>query len=392
MDCDLIIFGGTGDLAKRSLLPALFNMRQRGELGANSRVISASRRPLSDDDYRQSVAPANPDPAWTQFARQLFHRAVDISAGKGFSALEETLDPSPDRKRLLYLSTLPEYFVSAVRGAHRAGLITANTSVIVEKPVGTDFESARLLNTALSEVFDEHQILRIDHYLGKARVRALESQNFAELTEGGSVQITLAESQDIGTRGEFYDRTGALRDMVQNHLLQLVCLVAADPGTNRNDVHRAKLEVLNALRLDDEPVWGQFDGYLDVDGVETDSLTETFVALNLRIDLDAWRGVPILLRTGKCMARKCSQVIVGNQVHDLSIAGENAYEALLGDALKGHSDKFVNREEVEAAWRFIDDLRLRRGSSVPVPYARGSWGPEASQQLAERVRSAWIEA
>ena len=389
MDCDFIIFGGTGDLAKRSLLPALFNMYQKGEIGKGSRIISASRRALPDEAYRLAVAPENPHSKWPEFSRLLLHRPVDVAAGQGFTALRAALESSRADKRLLYLSTLPEYFVRAVRGAHDAGLITEATSVIVEKPVGTDLDSAHALNDQLSEVFAEHQILRIDHYLGKERVRALEGEDFTRLAQGSEVQITLAESQDIGARGEFYDRTGALRDMVQNHLLQLVCLVAASPGAS--DINAAKLEILNALRLADAPVWGQFSGYLDVDGVEDGSHTETFVALKLSIGLPGWDGIPILLRTGKCMAKKRSQVVAGNRGFDLSTAGENAYEALLRDALKGDSSKFASREEVQAAWRFIDDLRANRGPRPPAPYAPGSWGPDASAALARRAGTRWID-
>ena len=387
MDCDLIIFGGTGDLAKRSLLPALTSMYAKGELGKGTRVISASRRELSDAAYRDMVAPADPGQGWSAFSKRLFHRPVNIAAGEGFSTLRQMIEKSCARKRLLYLSTLPEYFVSAVRGAHDAGLISDNTSVIVEKPVGTDLESARTLNDQLSEVFAEHQILRIDHYLGKARVRALEYRDFAGNAGGTPIQITLAESQDIGTRGEFYDRTGALRDMVQNHLLQLVCLVASSPGAR--DVNAAKLEALEAVHLNDAPVWGQFEGYLDVAGVKAGSHTETYVALNIRIDLPHWNDTPLLLRTGKCLARKRSEVAAGDGVFDLASTGENAYEALLRDALKGDAGKFVSREEVEAAWRFIDALRLDRGSEPPERYPSGSWGPEASNTLARRAGTIW---
>ncbi len=387
VDCDLIIFGGTGDLAKRSLLPALTNLYERGELGAGSRVFSASRRPLCNDAYRRAMAPATPSRAWSRFAERISHHTVDIADGAGFSSLCHALEGAGGRARLIYLSTLPELFVDAVRRAHDAGLTADSTSVIVEKPVGTDLASAASLNNQLVELFDERQILRIDHYLGKARVRALAHRDFAALTKGGTVQITLAESQDIGTRGEFYDRTGALRDMVQNHLLQLVCLVAMRPDAI--DANAAKLEVLSAIRLDHAPVWGQFDGYLDVDGVAPASRTETFVALKLRLDLPGWKGIPILLRTGKCMASKRSQVVAGGHVFDLGTPGENAYEALLLDALKGDCGKFVSREEVEAAWRFIDGLRAKRGDDRPDPYAPGSGGPEAANRLALMTGVPW---
>lgn len=387
VNCDLIIFGGTGDLARRSLIPALCSMYRNGELGKGSRVISASRRSLSDEAYREQMMPQDTPRDWGDFSQCLFHRPIDILGSQGFASLYQMLAKSEARQRLLYLSTLPEHFVSAVRGAHEAGLITRHTSVIVEKPVGTDLESARTLNNQLSEVFEEHQILRIDHYLGKQRVRALGKRDFTLQSNGVPVQITLAESQDIGTRGEFYDRTGALRDMVQNHLLQLLCLVASDPATQ--DLNAAKLEILESLRLVSDPIWGQFDGYLEVPGVEENSHTETFTAMHMLLDLGPWRDTPFLLRTGKCLARKLSQVVVDGQPSNLAEPGENAYEALLGDALRGDRGKFVSREEVEAAWRFIDRMRAERTSLPPVSYTKGSWGPAQSDALAASVGHPW---
>ncbi len=387
VNCDLIIFGGTGDLARRSLIPALHSMYRRGELGRYSRVVSASRRSLSDEEYRQQMMPLEPRPDWESFSQCLFHRPVDITGSQGFSSLYQMLAKSQAPQRLLYLSTLPEHFVSAVRGAHEAGLVTKQTLVIVEKPVGTDLNSARTLNNQLSEVFDEHQILRIDHYLGKQRVRALARRDFGQPSSSAPVQITLAESQDIGTRGEFYDRTGALRDMVQNHLLQLLCLVAVHPAAE--DLNAAKLDVLEALRSASEPVWGQFDGYLEVPGVKQHSHTESFVAMQTCLDLDPWRDTPFLMRTGKCLERKLSQVVVGGQPVNLAEPGENAYEALLGDALRGDRSKFVSREEVEAAWRFIDQLRAERRFAAPVSYACGSWGPAESDALVGAAGDAW---
>lgn len=372
-DCDLIIFGGTGDLAKRSLLPALEDMRRQGDLGTRSRIISASRRDISDAEYRRLMAPEHPKSDWPDFAACLHHRSVDIPSGHGFSSLRSLLQDAGDRKRLLYLSTLPEHFVSAVQGAHEAGLVNKDTTVIVEKPVGTDLSSAQELNNKLSEVFDETNILRIDHYLGKRRVRALAERDFTALGKAHAVRITLAEAQDIGTRGEFYDRTGALRDMVQNHLLQLVCLVAAPPSSD--DLNAAKVRILEQLCVHGKPVWGQFDGYLEVPGVAAGSHTETFVAVEVRLDIDPWQDTPFLLRTGKCLAEKRSQVVVGTEVFDLSLTGENAYAALLRDALRGDRSKFVSREEVEAAWRFIDQLRTNRGTKPPKSYTKGSWGP-----------------
>lgn len=387
VNCDLIIFGGTGDLARRSLIPALHSMYGRGELGKSSRVISASRRSFSDEEYRQQIMPQIPPKDWESFSQCLFHRPVDIAGSQGFSSLYQMLAKSQASQRLLYLSTLPEHFVSAVRGAYEAGLVTKQTLVIVEKPVGTDLNSARILNNQLSEIFDESQILRIDHYLGKQRVRALAGRDFGQQSKGTPVQITLAESQHIGTRGEFYDRTGALRDMVQNHLLQLLCLVAADPAAE--DLNAAKLEVLEALHSASEPVWGQFDGYLEVPGVAQTSHTETFFAMRTILDLDPWHDTPFLLRTGKSLRRKLSQVMVGGESIDLAQPGENAYEALLGDALRGDRGKFVSREEVEAAWRFIDQLRTERTPAPPLPYACGSWGPAQSDVLANCTGDAW---
>lgn len=235
---DAVIFGGRGDLAMRKLLPALYYRHESRQLPDEGRIIGVGRRPLTDAQYRAwaeescraFIAPDEYDPsAWDGFAERLFYLAVDATSADGYAALAKVLERFPERVRMFYLATAPNLFARTCQGLNTAGLVTLKSRVVLEKPLGHDLASARAINREVSQVFDEHQVYRIDHYLGKETVQNLMALRFGNaLFEPmwrrewvRDVQITVAESIGVEERGEYYDRSGALRDMVQNHLSTL---------------------------------------------------------------------------------------------------------------------------------------------------------------------------
>ena len=476
---DLIIFGGTGDLAMRKLLPALYHRDRDGQLTADSRIIAASRGALSAEDYLAMVEAALranlaagefDDEHWQQFSQRLHYAQADAFEHTGWDDLVEVLAGREDRVRVAYLATAPSLFGPLANGLKTNKLITESSRIVLEKPLGRDLESAREINNAVGECFRENQIYRIDHYLGKETV-----QNLLALRFGNSlfeplwrrsaidhVQITVAEDLGVGGRVEFYDGVGALRDMVQNHLLQLVCLFAMEPPSSldQNAVRDEKIKVLRSLKpisadqVRASTVRGQYaegaikgsavDGFLD-ELSDKDSVTETFVALKLEIENWRWSGVPFYLRTGKRLKAKHSEIVVqfqdvphsifpeqeynvspnlmrirlqpdeGVQLSimakepgpggfelrsvslDLSFAETfgirypDAYERLLMEVLRGNPALFMRRDEVEAAWEWIDGIieGWQVSKQKVKSYVSGSWGPTESSMLLDRDGRAW---
>lgn len=342
---DLVIFGGSGDLTMRKLLPSLYYHQREGLLPEAGRVIGVARRDLTPDQYRamatdfarQFIAPeAFEEALWQRFAERLDYLALDASQERDFEALAAKLAEYPDRARIYYLSTGPGLFAPICAHLGRFGLAEGDARVAVEKPLGRNLQTAHEINAQIGAVFEERQIYRIDHYLGKEPVQNLLALRFGNalfepLWRRGhvrDVQITVAEQIGAEGRGEFYDQTGALRDMVQNHLLQLLCIIAMEPPTHNSPdaVRDEKRKVLRALRpltgtqaLTDT-VRGQYragavdsqvvPGYLEEPGVDRYSTTETFVALRAHIDNWRWAGVPFYLRTGKRMQERVTEVII----------------------------------------------------------------------------------
>ncbi|MBS64581.1 glucose-6-phosphate dehydrogenase [Salinisphaera sp.] len=345
---DLVIFGGTGDLAQRKLLPALFHRDGDGQFSADSRIVAVSRGDIDSDAYRawvyetlqtQLSARELRDDVWQRFSARLYHVGLDMQADTGWDALGAALDGEAKRARVFYLATAPTLFGTVATQLHAAGLTDARSRIVLEKPVGHDFDSAREINDAVGAVFAESQIYRIDHYLGKETVQnvlALRFGNslFEPLWARGAVdhvQITVAENLGVGQRFDFYNRTGALRDMVQNHMLQLLCMVAMEPpaSMHHDDIRNEKIKVLRALKpitrevvdrvtvrgrytagiVAGEPVAGYREegDHPDIKTAEQD--TETFVAIKAEIDNWRWNGTPFYLRTGKRMARKLSEIV-----------------------------------------------------------------------------------
>ncbi len=342
-DFDLVLFGGTGDLSLRKLLPALFARFRAGDFPASFRVVCIGHRPLRSEDFIryiseqccQSLAPrVTHTQDWEKFCAHLSYLAMDARLPDGYQPLHQQL--RPDVVRVFYLSTPPGLFLPICENLRNTGLITTQARVVLEKPLGHDAHTARRINAEVGSCFSEQQIFRIDHYLGKEAVQNLLALRFGNVLFEPlwrrewvhDVQITIAEDIGVGTRAGFYESTGALRDMLQNHLLQLLCIIAMEPplSISSDAVRDEKLKVLKGLKRFDEAavvhktVRGQYrkgniigkpvPGYLEEPGVAPESRTETYVAMVAEIDTWRWNGVPFFLRTGKRMAERRAEILV----------------------------------------------------------------------------------
>ena len=476
---DLVIFGGTGDLALRKLLPALYHRVGDGQITGDSRIIAASRGDVARDAYLEKVEQALRsnlpdgefrDEQWWKFRDRIHYVQCDAHAPDRWQALGELLAGHEDRVRVAYLATAPSLFGTIAQGLRQNGLITAASRIVLEKPLGQDYASACEINNQVGKCFAENQIYRIDHYLGKETVQNLLALRFANslfepLWRRGAidhVQITVAEDLGVEGRVEYYDKIGALRDMVQNHLMQLVCLVAMEaPSSLHHDAVRdEKIKVLRALRpmsddlIRSNTVRAQYragaingttvPGYLEeLSGGK--SSTETFVALKLEIDNWRWSNVPFYVRTGKRLPAKHSEIVIDFQDVPHSIFPEqrfevqsnrltirlqpdegvqlsvmakepgpggfdlrpvsldlsfeetfgirypDAYERLLMEVLRGNPALFMRRDEVEAAWHWIDSIIAGwEGTKHKVEsYVAGSWGPSGAASLLDRDGRVW---
>jgi len=345
MSFDLVLFGGTGDLTWRKLMPALFQAFRHGKLPDGGRILAVARDERSDAEYRAYIrerfadvdeAKQPNDAEFARFAELLHYRRMDLSQPEHYAGLKQWLDERAADTVVLFLATSPHLFPAIVEQLGRAGLNGPHVRVVLEKPLGHDLASAQQINRVVAAAFREEQALRIDHYLGKPAVQNLMALRFGNaLFEPlwrresiASIQITLAESIGVGTRGDFYDRTGALRDMIQNHALQLLTMIAMEPPpANQADAIRdEKLKVLKSLKpftrdnVSRDVVRGQYKagtvdgkpvpGYLEESKVPSGSRTETFVALRTEVQNWRWAGVPFYLRTGKRLAARDAQIVV----------------------------------------------------------------------------------
>ena len=344
---DLVIFGGTGDLAVRKLLPALFHRFVDGQVQPGSRIIGVAREGLDDDGYRAQIRSALNGAASKQgdqldaFLQLVHYRPLDARKDAGWDDFAKLMGECPDHVRVFYLSTSPDLFVDICQRLGGYGLNQGKSRVVLEKPIGKDLASANRINDDVGRVFDESQTFRIDHYLGKETVQNLLALRFGNalfepLWNAGHidhVQITVAETLGVERRGPYYDHAGALRDMVQNHMLQLLCMVAMEPPSSLSPdaVRDEKLKVLHALKPINETnasqltVRGQYragvgegqsvPGYIeDLNSSSKSKVehsnTETFVAVKAEIANWRWSGVPFYLRTGKRLAERVSEIVV----------------------------------------------------------------------------------
>ena len=444
----LVIFGATGDLAFRKIYPALQALVKKSSLSVP--VVGMARGGNTLEDLRRRVRESlathgeADEPSAAKLTRLLEYVDGDYSDPGTFRRLREALGKAT--APLYYLAIPPGMFGTVIRNLHGAGCTAGKARVVVEKPFGRDLASARELNAVLQETFDERDVFRIDHFLGKEPVQNLMYFRFANAflepvwnrTHVASVQVTMAERIGVEGRGRFYEEVGAIRDVVQNHLLEVVAHLAMEPPAGADGLRDAKAEVLRRIRplSPDELVRGQYRGYREEPGVAGDSEVETFAALRLEIDSDRWRGVPFFIRSGKRLPVTVTEVTVELQRPAPVFGGEpdatpnyfrfrlgpdrvaiavgarskkpgaamvgepvellvcddgrghmRAYERLIGDAMRGDDTLFARADAVEHAWSVVEPVLGDAG--LVHPYEPDSWGPPAADALLAN-RGGWL--
>ncbi|WP_447928662.1 MULTISPECIES: glucose-6-phosphate dehydrogenase [unclassified Vreelandella] len=480
---DLALFGALGDLATRKLFLALYHLDREGLMPEATRILGLARQEHDTDGFRELVLEAlqkrlkddEQDPqSLERFLNRLEYLQLDFKSVEGYSAIKAWREGA-NRPMVVYLSVAARIYGDICHNLSESESLDDDTRVVVEKPIGYDLASSKEVNDAIGAVFPEERVYRIDHYLGKETVQNLIALRFANPLFGtqwnqnhiSHVEITVAEKVGIEGRWGYFDDAGQLRDMVQNHLLQLLCLIAMDPPSNldADAIRDEKVKVLKALKpftgeaLGRDVVRGQYiggtsdgqsvPGYLDEEGANTDSHTETFVAMKTEVSNWRWAGVPFYLRTGKRMPEKLSQIVIHfrQQPHYIfdpdqrDIASNkliirlqpeegialqvltkdsgldkgmrlrqgplhldfnsafpksripDAYERLLLEVMKGQQYLFVRRDEVEFAWRWCDQLidGWKTRETPPRRYPAGSWGPVASIAMITQDGRSWYE-
>ncbi|MDK4652863.1 glucose-6-phosphate dehydrogenase [Kingella kingae] len=469
---DMVIFGATGDLSMRKLLPCLYQAHAAGLLHPNGRILGVSRSQMDTTQFLAKVQTDSKiyikknytDELWTSFVQRIQYLTVDVNTSAHFDELAKIVKARTETDNVvIYLSTAPKFFAPACENLARVGLNADNVRIVLEKPLGTDLASSQAINTDVGTHFKENQIYRIDHYLGKESL-----QNVLPLRFGNvffepvwnkdfikSVQITVAEQLGVEERGEFYDITGALRDMMQNHIMQMLCFVAMEQpkSLSADDVRDEKLKVVAALKpmtsadVDKNVIRAQYvangeqNGYLQEHNVPADSRTETYVAIRAEIDTPRWAGVPFYLRTGKRLATRTAEIVLNFKDQANGLFGTNpnrlvislqpdetvslklyvkqvgsgldvqptemvldmgtvsderraeAYELLLREVIDGRLSLFNRRDELEKAWEWVMPILDNWATSpvAPATYAASSWGPKEAQELLARDGNVWLE-
>lgn len=473
--CVLTIFGATGDLTRRKLLPAIYDLAVQDLLPDAFAVVGFGRRPQDEAAFRDNLGAGIKEFArldwnedkWHWLCDRIFYQQGGYGEEEAHAALETRLDEVAEKlgvgnNRLYYLSTPPEEFspiienLGAVKKAHKRD---GWRRVIVEKPFGQDLESARSLNALLGRFFTEQDVFRIDHYLGKETVQNILTLRFGNLLWEplwnnhyiDHVQIVVSEKVDVGKRAGYYETSGALRDMVVNHMFQVMSLVCMEPPVSlaADDIRDEKLKVLRAIKpmtaegVEQNTLRGQYTGYKQAEGVAPNSKTETYVAMKLEVDNWRWAGVPIYLRHGKALEERVSEVVIrwkdtpsvlfndgpkklksnmlrmriqphdgfalrmnakvpgSNEIRDVSMDFDysetfgaeppEAYERLLHDALIGDSTLFTRRDESETAWGIVEPIleAWHEDETAPFEYAPNSWGPEEADEFMQRDGRRW---
>ena len=451
----ITLFGGTGDLTYRKLLPALYNLNALGKLADDFKIVVIGRREYSQADYINIVRTWVKEHARTKFddeefesyAKRIIYFKMNMTNEDDYEMLQNFYVEQDIQNHVYYFAVAPSFFMTITNGLQKH-CSENNAKVIIEKPFGEDLEKAGLLNDELEKFFNQDEIYHIDHYLGKEMIQNILSLRFKNIIFKGiwnkdfieNVQITAAETVGVGTRASYYDKSGALKDMVQNHLLQVLSLVAMEEpkGTESSRIHESQYNLLSALKpiedVRDSLVMGQYEGYLQEENIPADSKTETYAALKLYVDNERWQGVPFFIRTGKKMDSRETQVVVqfkavgdvpGNvliiriqpdegvyfqfnakkpgtekELQQISldfcqscilenrINTPEAYERLLDACFKGDRSLFSQWDQIVASWTFVNKLiaKYEEQGSPLYTYEQGSKGPKEADELVNWVK------
>jgi len=478
--CDLVIFGALGDLSRRKLLISLYRLEKANLIEADTRIIGIDQHEVDssgfvgiiDKSLQEFLNETIDEQVWARYSARFSYLKIDLTQLDQYQLLNSVID-GQSRVMVNYFAVAPFLFTNICQGLAKCGVLNEESRMVMEKPIGHDLKSSKDINDAVAEVFKENQVYRIDHYLGKETVLNLLALRFANsiFTTNWNhntidhIQITVAEEVGIEGRWDYFDKTGQLRDMLQNHLLQILTFVAMEPPLNleAQSIHNEKIKVLSSLRpitkenAARKTVRGQYTagelkgkavpGYLEEEGANPESTTESFVALRVDIDNWRWAGVPFYLRTGKRMKYKRTEIVVNFKqlphnifkesfqelpsnkliIHlqpnegveiqvlnkipgideniklqktklDLSFSDTfknskifGGYEKLVLEAMRGNPTLFLSREEIEQAWTWIDSIQdaWAHMDAVPAPYPAGTWGPKAADKLIARDERAW---
>ncbi len=466
----IVVFGASGDLTNRKVVPALYSLNSEDLLPKQFELVGVARSEFDDNSFREKVhqgikkySRIKPKDSveWKEFSKRLHYLQGEYDDPKTYVNLKEKLSQldggSVDEVNyLFYLATPPSVYRPVIKQLGKAGLNKQNAGkrdIVIEKPFGRDLKTARLLNDELHSEFDESQIFRIDHYLGKETVQNILTFRFANAifeplwnrNYVDNIQVTVAEIVGVEHRAGYYDKAGVGRDMLQNHLLQLIALIAMEPPAAFNEkmLRDEKVKVLKAFRHRvpaEDTIWGQYAGYKKEEGVARDSHTPTFVALKMYVDNWRWQGVPFIVRTGKELAEKTTEIIIQFKRVPLLLFPEDAnvkpnrivlcidpdeglqlqfetrkpgmgmetisadmrfrygehvlpdaYERLLLDAIHGDPSLFARSDEIESAWSFVDPIIANQVKGNPElhSYKPGTWGPKEAAEFVAKDGIKW---